>query len=63
MQPFFRFLTFLGFMKEMTLWKSLCERTVEIFVSMSEYLQANDYEFEGIKSQAVTHCTNLQSKI
>jgi hypothetical protein len=50
-------------MKEMTLWKSLCERTVEIFVSMSEYLQANDYEFEGIKSQAVTHCTNLQSKI
>jgi hypothetical protein len=34
-------------MKKTKLWKSLCESdTLEMFVNMSEYLDANDYVFE-----------------
>jgi hypothetical protein len=45
----------------MTLLKSLCESdSIEMFVNMSEYLQENDYEFEEIISQVLTHLTNLE---
>jgi hypothetical protein len=48
----------------MTLWKSLCESdSIEMFVSMSEYLQGNDYEFKEIKPQVLTHLTNLESNL
>jgi hypothetical protein len=35
------------FMKRTMLWKSLCESdTLEMFVSMSEYVEENDYASE-----------------
>jgi hypothetical protein len=46
----------------MTLCETLCESdSIEMFVSMSEYLQENDYNFEEIKLQVLTHLTNLKS--
>jgi hypothetical protein len=38
------------FMKKTVLWKSVCESdTLEMFVSMNEYLEEIDYVFEEIK--------------
>jgi hypothetical protein len=49
-------------MKNTMLWKSLCESdTLEIFATMSEYLEENDYAFEEIKPHVLTHLTNLES--
>jgi hypothetical protein len=49
-------------MKKTMLWKSLCENdTLEIFVTMSEHLEENDYAFEEIKPHVLTHLTNLES--
>jgi hypothetical protein len=51
-----------AFMKKTVLWKSLCESdTLEMFVSMSEYLEENDYAFEEIKPHVLTYLTNLES--
>jgi hypothetical protein len=50
-----------AFTKKMMLWKSLCENdTLEMFVTMSEYLEENDYAFEEIKPHALTSLTNLE---
>jgi hypothetical protein len=44
------------------LWKSLCENdTLEMFVTMSDYLEENDYAFEEIKPHVLTRLTNLES--
>jgi hypothetical protein len=49
-------------MKKTMLWKNLCESdTVEILVSMSDYLEENNYAFEKIKPRLLTHLTNLES--
>jgi hypothetical protein len=51
-----------AFMGKTMLWKSLCESdTLEMFVNMSEYLEENDYAFEEIKLNVLTHLTNLES--
>jgi hypothetical protein len=51
-----------GFIKQMTLWKSLCESySIKMFVNMSEHLQENDCEFKEIKPQVLTHITSLES--
>jgi hypothetical protein len=34
-----------------------------MFVVMSEYLQENDYEFEEIKPEMLTHLTTLEGII
>jgi hypothetical protein len=45
------------------LWESLSESdTPEMFVSMSEYLEENDYSFEEIKPHVLTHLTDIESK-
>jgi hypothetical protein len=50
-----------GFIKEMDLWKSVCESgRIEMFVIMSEE-EENDYEFEEIKLQVLIHLTNIES--
>jgi hypothetical protein len=44
------------------LWKIVCESdTLEMFVSMSEYLEENYYAYEEIKPHVLTHVTNLES--
>jgi hypothetical protein len=49
-------------MKKTMLWKSLCEcETLQMFVSMSEYLEGNDYAFEEMKPHVLTHLTDLDS--
>jgi hypothetical protein len=49
-------------MKEMLLWKSLCESdTLQMFVSMSEYLEENGHTVEEIKLLVLTSVTNLES--
>jgi hypothetical protein len=48
-------------MKKTMLWKSLCEsNTLEMFDSMSEYLEENHYAFEDIKPDVLTHLTNVE---
>jgi hypothetical protein len=44
------------------LWKSLCENyTLEMFVTMSEYVEENDCAFEEIKPHVLTLLTDLES--
>jgi hypothetical protein len=51
----------LAFMRKTMLWKIFCESDIlEIFVNMSEYLNENDYICIEIKSQVLTHLTNLE---
>jgi hypothetical protein len=51
-----------GFIKKVTLWKNaFASDSVEMFFSMSEYLQENDYEIRGIKPQVLTHLTDLEN--
>jgi hypothetical protein len=52
----------LAFMKNTMLWKNLCvSDTLEMLVSMSEYLEENDYAFEEIKPLVLTHLANLNT--
>jgi outer membrane protein assembly factor BamA len=49
-------------MKKTILWRSLCEPdTLEIVVSVNEFLEENGYPFEEIKPYVQTHPTNLTS--
>jgi hypothetical protein len=48
------------FMKKTILCKSLCENdALEMFFTVSEYLEENDYAFEEIKPHVLTRLTNL----
>jgi hypothetical protein len=45
----------------MTHWKCFyVNASIEMFVTMSKYLQENDCEFEEIKPPVPTHITNLE---
>jgi hypothetical protein len=51
-----------AFITKTMLWKIFCEiDTLESFVTMSVYLEENDYAFEEIKPHVLTHFTNLES--
>jgi hypothetical protein len=43
-------------MKKVMLWESLCESdTLEVFVTMSEYLEGNGHTFEDVKSHVLLY--------